>query len=535
MPYRIINMADDILENTIRQLVVEGTSPLEIVVVEEHPEFPGELVFQVFEGEQSFYTRYRDWISCYSVLSELYNLDAFTERLETDGWTVVHGASATPILADHERWKTELKIDGYDLHPFQQYSLNRAFESDFWFFNWATGAGKSFVSVAGAKELLARDKIDLVIFCTLSASKINQARFFTAAGLDAVVNDGTKPKRRKGYAERHTVYVMNYEKFNFDQPELEELIHGLRVLFIFDETHKLVTGEFDPFTGAPKHNKARLAFEKLFHLAAPGSKVWPMSASVVDGKPLKFRDVFSLGQDNPLGSRQAFEAAYADEVRTYPIKPKGSRRTIELTSYDWNLGRLQNVRHRVGAYTQTARKTDPGIAPYFKGLQTVVEPIQASAEDRVIAAAIIDKAYAAWQREESLAPYYAILRYLCNTPEALLHTDHEVGQEIAKEFGSVLRKMAAGKLVMLNEQLASIRESGDQALVFTHFTTLTLHLIKDLIEVPHVVHFGAGQSAKDSQAAQDEFKANPDITCFFTSDAGSHGLNCQNARYVIQY
>jgi SNF2 family DNA or RNA helicase len=51
--------------------------------------------------------------------------------------------------------------------------------------------------------------------------------------------------------------------------------------------------------------------------------------------------------------------------------------------------------------------------------------------------------------------------------------------------------------------------------------------------VPHVLHYGTGQSARESQAAQDRFKADPDITAFCSSDAGTHGLNLQEARYVI--
>jgi SNF2 family DNA or RNA helicase len=59
-------------------------------------------------------------------------------------------------------------------------------------------------------------------------------------------------------------------------------------------------------------------------------------------------------------------------------------------------------------------------------------------------------------------------------------------------------------------------------------------LIKDAIEVPHVVHYGTGQTAQEAQQAQDRFKADPDITCFLTSDAGKEGLNMQCARTVIQ-
>ncbi len=87
----------------------------------------------------------------------------------------------------------------------------------------------------------------------------------------------------------------------------------------------------------------------------------------------------------------------------------------------------------------------------------------------------------------------------------------------------------------IDEMLESIQESGDKVLVFTHWTNLTLHLISDAIAVPKVLHYGVGMSDAQRQQAKAEFKTNPDITCFLTSDAGARGLNMQCARYVIQY
>jgi superfamily II DNA or RNA helicase len=455
----------------------------------------------------------------------LYNLPAFAEQLTTDGYQLVFGPSCEDIFAAYERWCEPVKVQGYDLYGFQQFSLRRAYEQSYWFFNWATGAGKSLVQAVAAKDLFDHGEIDVVIACTTTRSKINQARFYEAAGLDVVVNDGLKDKRARVYRKRHRVYVMNYEKLKFDYTEIERLCAGRRVLFVFDEVTKIVT--------ADKPNKARQAFERLFPRTEEGSMVWPMSASVVDGNPLRFRNVFSIGQPlNPLGNKDAFARRYADKIETIDLKTANGK-TFPLTTYDWNLTRLQEIRHRVGGYTQTARKTDPGIAHLFKELATLTEPIQMEPGQRRITEAIITAAREAYDRGETLKPYYDLLRYTCNTALALRHTSHALGPALAKEFD--LDKIANAKLERLNEQLTEIRDEGDQVLVFTHWTNLTLHLIKDQIEVPHVVHFGTGQSAKESQEAQDRFKATPDITCFFTSDAGMLGLNMQNARVVIQY
>jgi len=507
---------------------LSGVDLSRVVVVESAPDFPGELLFQPFDNEQTFYLRYQDWISRYLVLNELSNLDAFVQQLTEDEHTVIFGPSADPILQNHERWRQPLEVgEGFTLHPYQSYALRRSFDQDYWFFNWSAGAGKSFCCALGAKKLFDGDEIDLVLAFTLSKLKIDLCRRFTAAGMDAVINDGGRPRRQKVYGENHQVFVANYEKAWVDEDSLSELIAGKRVLWIFDECHKIVA------EGSP--NKSRKALDRM--IKSTQSRVWPMSASVVGGNPLRYRDVFSLDgkpRDNPLGTKADFVERYADKVSRFDVKTRTGG-TFQVTSYDWNLNRLQEVRHRVGNRTQAVRKTDPGVREAFKGLQTVLEPVQFSEAEAHLTRIITEKAAAAHERGETLMPYYRLLRYACNTPAALTHTTDEIGLEIAAEHPHLVRDVMCTKLEMLNDKLESIREAGDKVVVFTHWTNLTLHLIRPKLTVPHVIHYGVGQSDKESQDAQDRFKADPDITCFLTSDAGSHGLNMQCARYVIQY
>jgi hypothetical protein len=500
-----------------------------LIVVEEAPTHPGELIFQPLKGaENLFYSRYRDWVSYQLVLSELFNLPTFVQQLQTDGYQVVFGPNCEKIFTDYVRWAEPLKVQGYDLYGFQQFALRRALERRDFFFNFATGAGKSFIQAVAAKDMFARNTLDVVIACTTPGAKINQARFYESAGLDVVVNDGSKARRTKVYGERHQVYVCNYEKLWVDFPALQQLCVGRRVLFAFDEVIKIITGD------SLKKNKARRAFERLWPDCHPNTKVWPMSASVVSGNPLRYFDVFSIADEvNPLGTERAFTTRYADKIETIELRTTTGKK-FPLTNITWNHTRLQEIRHRVGDRTQVARKTDPGIAHLFKDMQTIVEPIQMSPGQRKLAEAIIDEAQEAYGRGETMKPFYDLLRTTAVTPLALRHTTYEVGQQLAAEFGETLDSIANAKLDRLNEMLAELREEGSQCLVFTHWTNLGLHLIKDAIEVPHVVHYGTGQSAKDRQAAQDTFRANPDITCFLTSDAGKEGLNMQCARVVIQ-
>jgi hypothetical protein len=101
------------LEASLKTMLAYSVPLESIVVIEETVGYPGELVFQVFDNQQGFYSRYHEWVSCFLVLNELYNLPAFIDQLCKDGYEPVFGPSTEPILANLARWNEPLKIEGY--------------------------------------------------------------------------------------------------------------------------------------------------------------------------------------------------------------------------------------------------------------------------------------------------------------------------------------------------------------------------------------------------------------------------------------
>ena len=224
--------------------------------------------------------------------------------------------------------------------------------------------------------------------------------------------EGTPAKRQKMYTQGVCqVYALNYEKARVDYEALAELTAGKRVLFICDEAHKLLT-DANP-------NTFRKCFDKLVDGCT--DTIWPMSASVVSSNPLRYRDVFNLpGKPtlNPLGTKADFVSRYASEVRTFDMPTKyGSY--FPVTFYEWSTANLHEVRHRVADRAQSVRKTDPSIRDLFKGLQTVVLPVQLSKEDRKLYQAVVDKARPVKEAGGNLMPFYRLLRYVCNNPASL--------------------------------------------------------------------------------------------------------------------
>jgi hypothetical protein len=527
----------DLVEKRVADLLDSGIPPARIILVEEHPDYPGYLLFEPLDAASRglFYGQYHDWMSRHLILNELHLARRFTDLLTGDGYHVFWTPSTAGIDDNISRWSQPLDIEGYTFRPFQTFSLNRALErsrggdtnSDrFWFWNWSAGAGKSFCSGAAAKALLDSDDIDLVIACTLSKLKENLRRtFVTPAGLDAIVTDGTKAKRLRLYNEPHQVYVMNYEKLWHDEEQIAALVAQRRVLWVLDEGHKLITDN--------GQNKARQALDRLTQTC--DATIWPMSATVVGGNPLRFRDVFSLDgrpARNPLSTKTDFISRYASRVKEVPLRSRTGV-AFSFTTYDWNLESLHDVRHRVGDRTMAVRKTDPGVREQFKGIETLPTIVQATPATRELLDLITDRARAANRRGESLVSHYLMARIACINPAALRHSTVPEAAEILRERPDLLDAAHSAKIDVLNALLDEIREAQDKAVVFCHWTELGLLQLAPHLTVPHVLHYGTGQSARESQAAQDRFKADPDITAFCSSDAGTHGLNLQEARYVI--
>ena len=506
-------------------------------VSEEHPDLLSAFPMSEANG---FTSRYPSFVSSYSTLNDLFMLETFVEQLEKDGWQVLALPSAKPVIDQYVEWSKELVIDGLRLEdglfPFQQFGLRRAFHEaeqsrkkvHGFFFNFGTGTGKSVIASAALQELIHnRQDYDLALFFTMRKLKINMARTVNGiTDVKAVVNDGTKAQRRKGYLdETAQCFVMNYEKAKFDYDEIADLVRGKRVLFVFDEVQKILRGE-------NTKNQSRKAIDKLAR-ECKDAALWPMSASVVKSSPLRFHDIFTLiNTKNPLGSREYFIETYCERVEEFQIRPG-----VRKQKFFWDLTRLNEIRHIVANQTQTVRKHDPGVRDFFKGMENEVIPVQQTREEEKLYQFILDDAQE--RREElndefSFSQHFAALRYAANCPEALRYSQSAEIQRMLELWEGELP--ASSKFEMICDKIEMIREQGDQVVVFTQWTYLSLFLFaKELKErgIRYAMHYGTGMSDSEAQKAQDDFKADPELTVFLSSDAGAYGLNFQNARYVI--
>jgi hypothetical protein len=534
------------LETTAMRVVKES-GLASLVVVEQSPDWPGELIFQP-ANPQGFYDQYGDWTSRYLVLNQLFALKQFHQLLLHDGLRPIFDPNTRPILDKFDRWSVPLKVRGFtcpgegQLYPFQDFTLNRALErahgrtaADRLFFcNWTTGSGKSLFAMAGAQELFNRGDIDLVMAFTLMGSKINLATdavasFAKTTTLSPLVNDGSKAQRVRGYGGDFDVLVSNYEKCWVDHDQISALTKGRRVLWVLDEASKVLKAHGE-------RTRTRKALQKL--IRGSNGIVWPMSASVVDASPLRYRDVYNLSgtadTNNPLGTKQEFQARYSRWGQF-----------SNTDSEEWNRARLHEIRHRVADRTQAVRKTDPGVREFFKGMASVIVPIHMSPQDRGLyemirtdARAVIDDIPEGESPGMAVMAHYRMLRYVCNTPEALTVSQDEFAVRMQTDYPELLTSAHCAKLDTFLDQVTEIADQGDKVVAFMHFTNLGILLLAPHLDkrgIGYVLHYGVGQKPRERQVAQQQFKTNPAVTLFLSSDAGSHGLNLPEARYVINY
>lgn len=511
------------------------------ILLEESPDYPGNLTAVPLSGEEGFVREHSQFVSPRCLLNDPFMLPAFLSEMDKEGRKVITTPEAHELLERIELWSEPYQPEGFqgELKPYQQFShvralervLNQTDQKDGFFFNWGTGSGKSIAAAAGVRDLLVNmGEVDLVLVFTLRKMKINLSRSIEQfAGVETEIIDGTKAHRRKRYESSEVpVWVLNYEKAREDYAELEKAMKGKRVLFIYDEVSKILRGE-------NAKNKSRMALDKLMRRTEK-SIVWPMSASVIKNSPFRYHDTFDLmNAHNPLGTRKEFAERYCSSIGTFFL-----RNRIPITNYTWSPDALSEVRHRVVDRVQTLRKTDPGVRENFKTMSTEVIDVQPSPEEKKLFDAILDDAEEQQiiQGEEfAVTEHYAALRFVSNTPAALLASESGVCQRIVETFGrDKIEKMQSTKFEMVADMIEEIGEQGDQVVVFTHWTNMSLFPLQKVLKergLKHVVHYGTGMTDKEAQKAQDGFKADPSITAFVSSDAGAMGLNFQNARYVI--
>lgn len=507
--------------------------------LEQHPEFPAYLY--VDSLDPLYAHTLKKSIGQYRAVNKLL-LNDFLEEAENEGYT------KACIIGDPEKLFGFLETldDPYPyylnvtLKKFQLRGFNYTKDLPSAIINWSTGTGKSVYSVARAKYLLERGKIDKVIVLSKSHNKINWQRTFWSKGnllskTDEEAVGGTPERRRQSRVNdiySSQIFIVNYEKLRFrseptqvrdmtgrkrpdpsgDGQEILDALEGQRVFWIWDEMpNKMKSMNTSWYRGA----------EKILKVTKKNYQV-ELTAKKLDTNP---ENVYSCTKilDKTIWSNVAdFRSRYARSMSSFSPWQVAT----------WDAKKLPEIGMRLAHMTHVANKyTDPEIRAEFPEDHWEDVIIDMSKQDRKLYEAIQTDIIAELKGDyNTILTKIIPLQLMCNNPALLNVSNSKLAQAMVERYK--FTDQHAAKLDTLRDMLSEI---DGKVVIFTMYNDLGVKML-----APYLAQWGYSYvtydgNSKRSQAAQDRFRSDSRIKVFLSSDKGSDSIDLEQATSVINY
>lgn len=410
---------------------------------------------------------------------------------------------------------------------------------------WDTGIGKSHLAMGLASYLFADDLIDLaLVFC--EKNKLTEWRddFHEFTALSALRHHGTGRQQRLAKKMPHvfiTTYatgrneLLRYEDNGkrskgkkVDGPLVDALVlRDKRCLWLFDE----------PTALRNRSSETYKAFEYIlgqlrrgpFHQRAVGLTATPLERD--------YEDSFNIARvicPDRMPTVAEFDERFVKERDQY-------RRAV------FKKGREPLFAKIFQSCTIRKRKTDPDVISQFpKQVEEVisVEMTQSHADLYKVVEQLFDPPEGEDdpRSEQQIAHdeqrLFTALRLTAGHPLSHLHSDSEISTTIVETLGQEgLRRIRSSKTERLLDELERIvNGQGAQVVIFTYYANTVLREVQKAMERADflVETYTGSKSLEANDRAKAAFKAG-DAGILLCSDAGSKGMNLENAQYVIEY
>jgi SNF2 family DNA or RNA helicase len=561
-----MQILDDQLMHHIANLPPDEAG--EWLILVPHDEFIG--AWNVESLDPSFFFDFEDLIGEYRTLFPS-GLEAFKRRCDEFSYRIAWAIDPADTLRAYESLHTpppfsirsglEGTVNGF--LPWQIEGYNKLIAPDglrggLCF--WDTGMGKSvFVAMAIMHHMKAHD-VDTALVVVKSNNKTDMKRKLKKlADIDSVILDGYKPiKRIEKYVELdkldRRVIIMNYEKFREDQPFMEALVTGRRVLVLWDEMptklknrgtllynsvrdvlYERVPNKDEPYNKEIRWNLKRPAWLRQYEL----------TATPIERDPGDQFSCVRLIDPNVLGTASKFEKEHVLLRDPFSKKPK-----------KWT--RVDRIGHKLNHMMHRVDKTDPKVAPYFPKL--IEEPVYIDWNDkhRRIYDTLASKAALELEEGEDVSILALInaLQMICDAPsminmsafkreefENLLmeaSEDEEIvrqGSEIAMKLMQQLGELSDEghpKLQRLKEDLTE-RYPDDKVIFFSTWAEYLHPIITEHLDGWGVTYEVYAGTDRQRQTAKDRWRSDPECRVLVSSDAGSDSVDLPEASLVINY
>lgn len=529
--------------------------------LEPHPDFVGHWIVQSLEPSYMF--DLKEVVGPYRAVAPS-GLKDFIAEVVQRGYEVAFFEDPTRILDAYERLheKPEIALASdfegtvNGLLPYQVQGYNFLKDLTGGVAMWSTGTGKTVLASALLKYHVSLSDFDTAFVVVKTHNKVNTQRALSRlAGIDSLVLEGEKKRRRKLYADlaagEGNVVVTNYEKFRVDQEDLLPLFEDRRVLCIWDEMptklktrttqiYKAVCGCL--YTTNPPQVRADRQRPRSL-------RQYMLSATPIENDPSDFFNCVRLLDPSIYGTVKEFESEYVASYNWFdPHKPES-----------WH--KLDKMGLKASHITHQVDKDDPDIASQFP--EAIEEPfyIDWDEKDRKIYDLLTKEAESIELGDVNAVALITVLQMLCDAPSMITNSAarHEAyldavqdwmdfdewGSEPVKQgsalaaslcdaIGSELTDERHTKLHALRELLCETH-SQEKVLVFSAFNEGLMPILESHFREWGVSYTRYAGSPNEKQAAQDLFMSDPDVQVFLTSDMGSDSLNLEAGSVCIHY
>jgi hypothetical protein len=552
------------------------------IILDPHPHYRGYWMVQSVDS--GYLIDFADLIGPHRVVSPA-ELPSLIEISEEKGYKLAFGQDPLLILDSYERLNDvpevslnshfENTVNGF--LPYQVQGFNYLKNVQGASALWSTGTGKTALATGLTKYHFQEDHVDASFWMVKANNKVNTQRWIKQLGdMDSIVVEGTKKHREDRYLEfydaldegRHPILITNYEKFRDDfcwfekskkgewLPRLHdwcEPIFSSRLFFVWDEA---------PTKLKSRDSKLyRAVARALYDGGGPGVS-WDKRRSpglwqlVLTATPVEVdvEDWFNVERlingGRTYGTVTAFRERYAaayDYFNEYKVAA-------------WK--DIDDIALRGSGFVHRVDKTHPDIAAQFpKVVQEVVE-IDWDMQDYMAYKKIMKelrKEIEEGDEEGESIPILAAIgigQMLCDAPEMVNHSAaaREAWESFVESTGEVmppegskaalalLRALEGHKLtnarhtkIAVLKELLTERHPTEKVLIYTIYNKALLPMFSNWLTdwgVTHVVYSG---SDKAKQISEDQFREDPSIRVFLSSDAGSDSLNLEVAPVGINY